>query len=86
MFSALALNKKNIKSKINAFAAMAPVVSFKYQPSAEKEEGLKVFLRTAIRVSEKNKIYEIGPSLGNLREMIPILRLVPGINMEALRK
>ena len=87
MFSALALNNGNMRSRINAFAALAPVVSFKYQDSARKEAGIDVFVRTATRVTAANKIYELGPSLGDLKQMIPVFRLIPGINkkIEALR-
>lgn len=41
----------------------------------------------AIDECTRHEIYELGPTLGEIHEMIPILKLVPGIKskLEALR-
>ena len=46
MFSALANNKNNFRDRISVFAALAPVVSFKYQDTKNNEAGLDVLLET----------------------------------------
>jgi len=73
MFSALSHNKNNFRDKISAFAALAPVVSFKYQDTKNQKAGLDVLYETVERITNIHHIYEVGPSIGNLPEMIPAL-------------
>lgn len=49
MFSALAENHGQLRKRIQVFAALAPVVSFKYQESAAKKNGLKTVIGKATR-------------------------------------
>ena len=77
MFSALAENKNNIRDKISAFAALAPVASFSQQSSVKYDDGLKTSLWKTVDEFTKNNIYEFGPTIK--LEDFTYLKHVPGM-------
>jgi len=77
MFSALAENKNNIRDKISAFAALAPVASFSQQTSVKYDDGLKTSLWKTVDEFTKNNIYEFGPTIK--LEDFTYLKHVPGM-------